>query len=136
MKRQSRLTRELTTLKSEIKQYRRQKNKEALDYKKKEAACEQLYTDIKQRREKQLQFSIASYTAKLGEDKELAMRYWLCEALAKVQDVDPTAIWDKYSNVADIRNTVVVELTQILGVSVESVQAMMDIELVQQVDDL
>ena len=57
-------------------------------------------------------------------------------ARAQVQDAAPRLVWAQNLSTEDLRNTLVVELAQVLGNPVESIQAITDVELVQQVDGL
>jgi len=46
------------------------------------------------------------------------------------------ALWKLNKSFDDLRNTLVVELSQLLSVSIESLQALQAIELVQRVEEL
>jgi len=122
--------------KEEIKRYRRKKNSDALEFKKKERGCEQQLEQVRDHRKSELDFEIASLKAKLGDDNVLSMKYYMTESLAKVQDAAPRLVWAQNLSTEDLRNTLVVELAQVLGNPVESIQAITDVELVQQVDGL
>jgi len=136
LNRKQKVNTKMRSQKDEIKRYRRKKNSDALEFKKKERGCEQQLEEIRDHRKKKLDFEIASLKAKLGDDGALSMKYYMVESLAKVQDAEPRVVWTQNLSTGDLRNTLVVELAQILGTPVESIQAITDVELVQQVDGL
>ena len=81
-------------------------------------------------------FESRGLEAKVVGNEALGDKYWVCESLAKLQDEFPHQIWEKYPNIDDMRNTLVVELSQILGVPVKDLQGKLIAELVQLVQEL
>jgi hypothetical protein len=125
-------------LKNELKHIRRTKNGDAIVYKKVETDCYQKLKEIEDKGIKRRNFEIASLTAKTLGNHTLINQYRLVEAVAKVQDRwdHAEALWKLNKSFDDLRNTLVVELSQLLSVSIESLQALQAIELVQRVEEL
>jgi hypothetical protein len=100
---------------------------------------EQCKYDLKKIADQQMaaaQFESKGLEAKLGVDEGLAEKYWVCESLAKIQDGLPHVTWAKFPQTDDMRNTLVVELSVILGVPVKDLQGKLVAELVQLVHEL
>lgn len=126
-------------LKDELKRIRRSKNDDAIVYKKVETDCYQKLKDIEDKGIKRRNFEIASLTAKTLGNHTLINQYRLVEAVAKVQQdrwEHAEDLWKLGKSFDDLRNTLVVDLSQLLSVSIESLQALQAIELVQRVEEL
>lgn len=125
-----------TKLKSDLRTLRRKKNNDALAEVRHQHQCEAALETVQGHDSQVLQFQTRSLTAKLQEGNEEALRYWLCESLAKVQEIEPMVVWEKYPKTEDVKNTLVVEVAQILQTEVEEIQSKIVDELIQLVDDL
>eukprot|EP00041_Stephanoeca_diplocostata_P034148 m.1147429 g.1147429 ORF g.1147429 m.1147429 type:complete len:139 (-) comp24471_c0_seq15:1183-1599(-) len=123
-------------LKGKLRDFRREKNKQARELKEKEMECQRKLDLMIGTEHSQLQFDINSLNAKLGDNETLISQYRLTEALAVVQGVLPIDIQRKQYSLMDLRNTLVVELSGLLEVEVSSLQHMLNVELVQQVNNL
>jgi len=126
----------VTKLKSDLRTLRRKKNYDALAEVRHQHECEATLEQVQGPDTLKLQFQTRALTAKIEDDKDAALRYWLCEALAKVQETEPMAVWEQYPKTEDVKNTLVVELAQILQVEVAEIQGKIVGELIQLVNDL
>eukprot|EP00039_Didymoeca_costata_P029839 m.26646 g.26646 ORF g.26646 m.26646 type:complete len:203 (+) comp7819_c0_seq1:159-767(+) len=127
---------ELQTVKAEVKQLRRHKNDQALEANREERRCQQQLVDMGEHRQKEIEYELNSANAKLSSDKQLGLQYWMAEALARLQDRDARAVWEQKMSSEELRNTLVVELSELLGKPVEELQMLEAVELIQIVTRL
>lgn len=133
--RQGRLQQTEASLKASLKATRRKKNKDALQWKKKEQVCSNQLEHLTVETRPGLDYERQSLEARLGGDSELALRFWMAEALARLQGIEAPAIAAKGLSDEDLHNTLVVELAQFASVAVETLQGLLPIELVQMVEE-
>lgn len=132
-----RLAAERDNMKEKLKQTRREKNAEAMTMKRNDRACHLSLHDIDEARRPTIDFEIAGLEAVYaGTNNTLIRQHQLVEALAKVQDKAPYTVWRRNLSLSDLRNSLVVELANVLSADVAVLQSLHTLELIQQVREL
>ena len=122
--------------KDRLRSLRRSKNLDAMKYNHHEEACRQTVHKIATVHKPALEFEIMSLNAKMGSNETLIQLYRMVEALAKLQDKSPAELWAVQMGEQELRNSLILELSQLLAMEPRELQGLHTIELLQQVHDL
>jgi hypothetical protein len=128
---------EWTARKQLLRKLRRTKNADAMKLSHENQACEAALQKLDSVRIPALNYEIASLDAKVGNNETLITLYRMVEALAKLQDRQPMELWA--TGMVDgeqLRNSVILEMSQRLGAPLNKLQELHTIELFQQVANL
>eukprot|EP00035_Acanthoeca_spectabilis_P034247 m.27911 g.27911 ORF g.27911 m.27911 type:complete len:223 (-) comp6488_c0_seq1:1255-1923(-) len=128
---------ELEALTQDRRKLRREKNANVMKFNREEKLCERTLSTLKSVKKVDLNYEITSLEAKLGSDEVLIIRHRMVEALAKLQDRRPVDLWDNgKAEQEQLRNSLILEMSQLLPITLHELQSMHNVELVQQVYDL